>query len=85
MPDTQYMLKTLVTDLLFEKNRESSNRVSYLFLKALSQCLLQFLLFSFTLHVILLEPINFSLRAFWSFVFFILVTVFRYLRKTSRI
>lgn len=58
--------------------------ISYLLLKALSQCLLKFLFFPLSLHIVLLQPVNLPLGAFWSFVFLILIKIFSYLSETGR-
>lgn len=58
--------------------------ISYLLLKALSQCLLKFLLFPLSLHIVLLQPVNLPLGAFWSFVFLIFIKIFSYLSEIGR-
>lgn len=58
--------------------------ISYLLLKALSQCLLKFLFFPLSLHIVLLQPVDLPLGAFWSLVFLILIKIFSYLSETGR-
>lgn len=63
---------------------KEGNFISYLLLKALSQRLLEFLLFPLSLHIVLLQPVNLPLGAFRSFVFLILIKIFSYLSEIGR-
>lgn len=83
MPDIKCLTNVFYYYYCSVSGKDKYGDISYLLLEALSQCLLKLLFLPLTLHIILLEPINLSLRSFWSFVLFIFITVFSYLSKTG--